>query len=472
MAAPDFLFWPIPQLAALLRARKLSPVELTRACLNQIAAHDQTIKAFLTVTADRALHQARQAESEIAARRYRGVLHGIPYAPKDMLATKGIRTTNGSRVTAEWVPDFESTVTARLERAGAILLGKLNLLEFAMGSGQQGLQGPARNPWAPDYSPSGSSSGSGAALAAAMAPLTIGTDSGGSIRGPAKSCGVVGLKPTLGRVSRYGVTTLSWTLDHVGPLARTVDGVAAALEVIAGADTLDPACSRRAVPPYAKSLSLPLNGLRLGVAREHFFVNVQPEVDAALDQALRKFSELGAQVSEVTIPNAALCSTASAVILGAESAAYHEQRLKQSAHLLEPLVRERLEAGSCYSAVDYLKALRLRAVLIEAVRQLFRRVDVLFLPAGNPAPKLDTEIVETDIPPNPPPAPRPDVFNLANMTGIPALIVPCGFTSGEPKLPIAMQLCGRAFDEATLFRVGHAYQVNTDWHQRRPEAML
>src|SRR5215470_15929835 len=239
MAAPEILYMPATELGPLLKARKLSPVEVVRAYLERIEAVNPKVNAFITVTGDRALAEARTAEKEIVAGRYRGPLHGVPYAPKDLLATKGIRTTNGSKVTSDWIPDYESTVTARLNQAGAILIGKLNLLEFAMGSGQKGLVGPARNPWDLTYSPSGSSSGSGAAVAAGMVPLAIGSDTGGSIRGPAKSCGIVGLKPTYGRVSRFGVTTLSWTLDHVGPMAKTVADVAAMLQVIAGADPRD-----------------------------------------------------------------------------------------------------------------------------------------------------------------------------------------------------------------------------------------
>ncbi len=248
MIPSEIIFKSATELAPLIKARKLSPVELVQAFLDRIESVNPKVNAFITVTGEHALKEARKAEREIAAGRYRGPLHGIPYAAKDMLATKGIRTTNGSKVTSNWIPNYESTVTGRLNDAGAILIGKLNLLEFAMGSGQKGLVGPARNPWDLTYSPSGSSSGSGAALAAGMVPLTIGSDSGGSIRGPAKSCGIVGLKPTYGRVSLFGVTTLSWTLDHVGPMARTVSDVACMLQVMAGADPQDDTAAVTPVP--------------------------------------------------------------------------------------------------------------------------------------------------------------------------------------------------------------------------------
>lgn len=466
--AGDLCWQPVSELAPLLKARKLSPLELVRACLQQTERLHPKVNAFLTITAEQAVDQARVAEREIGKGRYRGPLHGIPYAVKDLIATKGIRTTNGSKVTAGWIPEYESTVTARLNAAGAILLGKLNLLEFAMGSGQKGLQGPARNPWDLAYSPSGSSSGSGAALAAGMVPLTIGSDTGGSIRGPAKSCGVVGLKPTYGRVSLHGVTTLSWTLDHVGPMGRSVADVAQLLQVMAGFDQQDPYSAREAVPDYSKPLRAPVHGLRVGVARSYFFDKVHADTMAALEQAMRTLRELGVVLVDVEIARAPLFSTPSAVILASESAAFHRRRLQEHGELLDPLVRERLEAGATHTAVDYIHALRLRTVLLREIARVFENVDVLLLPAGNAAPRLEEEIVGTDLPPDPPPAPRPDTFNLANVTGIPSLVLPCGFTPSSPRLPLGIQFCGRHFEEATLLRLGHAYQLVTDWHKRKP----
>ena len=468
MAASEILFRPVAELAPLLKARKLSPVELVRAFLDRIEAVNPKVNAFLTVTGEQALEQARKAEKEIASGRYRGPLHGVPYAPKDLLATKGIRTTNGSKVTSDWIPDHESTVTARLNQAGAILIGKLNLLEFAMGSGQKGLAGPARNPWDLAYSPSGSSSGSGAAVAAGMVPLAIGSDTGGSIRNPAKSCGIVGLKPTYGRVSRFGCTSLSWTLDHVGPMAKTVADVARLLQVMAGPDPRDRTAAATPVPDYTKALTGHVKGLRLGVPVEYFFNNVHPETEAALRRAISLLQQLGAVLVDVKVRHASRCGAASTIILHSEAVTYHGKRLKEHGDLLQPLVRERLEAATFYSAVDYIKALRLRTVLMEEMRRVFQTCDVLMLPAGNAAPKLDAEIVGTDVPPDPPLPPRPDSYNIANVTGIPAIVLPCGFTAGPPSLPLGIQFCAKPFDEATLFRIGHAYQAATDWHKRRP----
>jgi aspartyl-tRNA(Asn)/glutamyl-tRNA(Gln) amidotransferase subunit A len=301
-----------------------------------------------------------------------------------------------------------------------------------------------------------------------LVPITIGSDSGGSIRGPAKSCGVVGLKPTYGRVSRYGVTTLSWTLDHVGPMARTVADVATMLQVIAGPDPLDDTASRAAVPDYAKAMRAAVKGLRLGVPTGYFFEKVDAEVDAALRKAIAVLRGLGVEIVEARVPNPSMYSAASAVILGSESAAFHQKRLRDHADRMDPLVRERLEASSQYSAVDYIKALRVRTALTAQARQLFQTCDALVLPAGNPAPRIEDEIVGTDIPPTPPPPPRPDVSNFANVSGVPSIVLPCGFTAGPPPLPIGIQFCAAHFNESALFRIGHAYQGATDWHTRTP----
>jgi aspartyl-tRNA(Asn)/glutamyl-tRNA(Gln) amidotransferase subunit A len=302
-----------------------------------------------------------------------------------------------------------------------------------------------------------------------MVPLTLGSDTGGSIRGPAKSCGVVGLKPTYGRISRFGVTTLSWTLDHVGPLARTVADVALMLEAIAGADERDPTASATPVPVYSKMLNGDIKGLRLGVPVEYFFDRVHPDTEAALRRAIALLKDEGVILVDIRIPSASMCGPVSSMILNSESAAYHEKRLKDHADQLDPLVRERLEAGSLNSALDYIKALRVRTVLMEEMDRVFQSCDVLMLPAGNPAPLLEHEIVNTDLPRNPPLPPRPDVANLANITGIPALALPCGFTPRPPILPLGIQFCANHFQEPTLLRLGHAYQTKTDWHQATPK---
>jgi len=471
MASSDLVSKPAHELAALIKSRQISPVELAKAYLDRIAMLNPGVNAFITVTADLALKQAREAEKQIGAGKYLGPLHGIPYAPKDILATKGIRTTNGSKVTADWVPAYESTITARLNRAGAIMIGKLNLLEFAMGSGVDSGFGPARNPWALEYSPSGSSSGSGAALIADMVPLSIGTDTGGSIRGPAANCGIVGLKQTYGRVSRYGVTTLSWTLDHAGPMTRSVADAAAMLQAIAGADPKDPTAAKRPVPSYAQSMTGNVKGLRIGVPTNYFFERDRPEIETAVRTAISMLGKMGAAIVDVEVPHAKYAGSAGWIVAMAEAACFHEKRLREKPELFDPLVRERLDAAKFYPATDYIKALRVRTILMNEMRQVFAKCDVMAVPGSNMLPaKLETpEIAATDVKPGSTPTPyRPGNTFIGNMTGLPCLVIPCGFSTGTPAFPITIMFYGKPFDEATLFRVSHAYESATDWHKRRP----
>jgi aspartyl-tRNA(Asn)/glutamyl-tRNA(Gln) amidotransferase subunit A len=468
VADSEIIFKPASELAALLKTRQLSPVDVVRAYLDRIDSVNDRVQAVLTIARDQALAQAQQAEREIAAGRYRGPLHGLPYAPKDLLATKGIRTTNGSKVTADWVPDYESTVTARLNEAGAILIGKLQLVEFAMGSHLGAPFGITRNPWDLAYSPSGSSSGPGAAVAARMTPLAIGTDTGGSIRKPANSCGIVGLKPTYGRVSRFGITTLSWTLDNAGPMTQTVTDNALLLAAIAGADPQDPTAANEPVPDYTKSLTGDVKGLRIGVPTNYFFEGFEPETLAAVHTALGVLKNLGAELLDVTIPNSDLVGPASSIIRLSEAASYHEKHMRDHADLFGPLVRESLEAATFYSAVDYVKAMRVRTLVVEGIRSVFEQCDVIAVPAWNAAPKLEPPPPTPDADSKPAATPLPDTFNLGNMAGIPAIVLPCGFTAGPPVLPIGIQFYAKAFDEPTLFRVSHAYESATDWHTRRP----
>ena len=472
MSAPDDLvFLPVAAQATLLRTRQVSPVELTEAYLARITALDPTVNAFITVTADRARTEARAAEQAIMRGDYRGPLHGIPYAPKDILATRGVRTTNGSKVTANLVPDSESTITERLNAAGAVLLGKLNLLEFAMGSGVVSGFGPSRNPWDLARTPSGSSSGSGAALAAHMVPLSIGTDTGGSIRGPASFCGVVGLKQTYGRVSRYGVTTLAWTLDHAGPMTRTVADAALMLEVIAGADPRDPTCTADPVPSYTGQLTRELRGVRVGVPRRHFAEEAHADVERAYRAALATLRDLGATLVDVDVPHAPYATAAGWVVAMAEAAQFHERRLAETPELFDPIVRERLDAARFYPATDYIKAMRIRTLLMDEMAAVFRACDVMVVPANTSLPGLiDTpEVAATDVKPGSTPTPfRGGNTFLGNMTGLPALVLPCGFSTGPPRLPIGLQVYGRAFDEALVLRVGHAYEQATTWHLQKP----
>ena len=472
MSTSDLVFKPGTELAALIKSKKLSPVELTTAFLDRSEALNPKTNAYITITRDHALARAREAETEIMKGKYKGVLHGIPYAPKDILATKGIRTTNGSKQTGERVPDYESTVTQRLNAAGAVMLGKLNLLEYAMGSGVLSGFGPARNPWDLNYSPGGSSSGTGVAVAAYMTPLGVGTDTGGSIRVPAYCCGIVGLKPTYGRVSRQGVTTLAWSLDHAGPMTRTVADCAHMLQVMAGADANDTSCSSEPVPDYSKLLHGGVKGLRIGVPSNYFFEGITPETAKVFHTAVAKLKELGASVVDVAVPHAELSAGAMWIIAMAEGAAFHETRLRKSPELFDPIIRERLEAAKFFPATEYIKAQRCRTLLMEGMRQVFEKCDVLAVPAANPTGPLDFgPTAGSDVK-----GPRRPVGTLAvggstaigDLTGNPAIVIPAGFTEGKPTLPICIQFYGKNFDEATLLRVSQAYESATDWHKRRP----
>ena len=471
MPNTDLVFQPAHQLAAQIKSKKLSPVEVTKAFLDRAEALNPRTNAFITITREHAERRAKQAEDEIMRGHYKGPLHGIPYAPKDICATKGIRTTNGSKVTADWVPDYESTVTERMNAAGAVLIGKVNLLEFAMGSGVVSGFGPARNPWDLAYAPAGSSSGSGVALAAYMTPLSIGTDTGGSIRGPANNCGIVGLKQTYGRVSRYGVSTLAWTLDHAGPMTKTVRDAANILQVIAGPDPKDATAAHEPVPDFSKSLTGNVKGLRIGVPKNFFFDRVNPESGAAIKACLAKLTDMGAVIVDVEVKYAEYAGDALWIIAMAEGAAFHEKRMREKPELFDPVVRERMEAAKFYPATDYIKSQRIRTLLMQSMNEVFAKCDVMAVPSGNPASKLEPpEIAKSDVKPDyrPSTASRGGTTSIGDMTGMPAIVIPVGFTTTSPTLPLAIQFYAKSFDESSLFRVAHAYESATDWHKRRP----
>jgi aspartyl-tRNA(Asn)/glutamyl-tRNA(Gln) amidotransferase subunit A len=469
MANSEIVFMPAPELSAKIQKRELTSVQVTTAFLHQIDALNPQVNAFITVDHEQAMARAKKADGEIAAGRYRGPLHGMPYAPKDILATKGIRTTNGSKVTPDWVPDFDCTIVSRLDAAGGVMLGKTNLLEFAMGSGVRSGFGPARNPWDTAYSPAGSSSGSGVALAAYMTPLSVGTDTGGSIRGPANNCGIVGMKQTYGRVSRYGVTNLSWSLDHAGPMTKSVTANAEMLKVMAGYDPKDTTSSTLPVPDYTTALMGNVKGVRIGVPSNYFFDGVNPESAKAVHAAVKTLEGMGATVVEVQVPHAELAGAAMWIIGMADGAAFHEKRLKETPELFDPVVLERLLAAKFYPATEYVKSMRVRTILMDEMAAVFSKCDVMAVPSGNPAAKLDSpEIAASDVKPGSTGGPRKGSTNIGDLTGMPGIVIPCGFTEDTPTLPLAIQFYGKPFNEAMLYRVCHAYESATDWHKRRP----
>jgi len=455
----EIAYATIAELGARYRKRDLSPVEVTQALLARIDKLDPILHAFVTLTADRALADARAAEDALRKGDSRPLL-GIPVAHKDIYLTRGIRTTGGSALLADWIPEEDSTCVARWRDAGTVLLGKLITHEFAFGLQMPGHRFPAaRNPWNLDHIPGGSSSGSGAALAAGLVVGATGSDTGGSIRGPAAFCGIVGLKPTYGRASRAGVLSLSWTLDHTGPMARTVQDCAYLLQGFAGHDPADPASSRAPVHDYVAPLGRDVGGVKIGVPRNYFFDGVDPEVGRAFEDALGTLRELGAEVRDVQIPSMA-GAPSFLLILMAEAFAYHERDLREHPELYGEVLRERILTGALVTASEYMQAQRIRAEICRETAEVMKSVDVLATPTAvkpatpfSQAQNPDFGFPRSNMPP----------FNL---TGSPTLALPCGFSSSG--LPLSFQLSGRAFEEGMVLRVGHAYEQATAWHTRRP----
>lgn len=459
---PDPAHLTIGQAADLLRRRDVSPVELTEACLERIGRLDARLNAFITVTAEAALAAARAAEREIARGDYRGPLHGVPLALKDLFDVAGVRTTAASKILAGNVPGEDSAAAARLKDAGAILLGKLNMHEFAFGAtGVNPHYGPCRNPWDTGRITGGSSSGSGAAVAAGECLASLGTDTGGSIRIPASLCGVVGLKPTFGRVSRRGIIPLSWSLDHVGPLTRTAEDAAIVLQAIAGHDPGDPSSATDPVPDYTSALRDGASGIRIGIPRKFFFENLDTEIEAAVRKAISVLQSAGATAEELDLPHVEEIPAAVAAIMLPEALAYHHRWMEERPEDYGDDVRHRLELASRYSAVTYVQAQRLRETAREEWRRgVFNQVDIIATPTtAIPAPPIEDGGLQTTL----------NLIRLTNpfnFLGLPAVSVPCGFTASG--LPIGLQLAGRWWDEATVLRAAHAYQQVTEWAQRRP----
>ena len=455
----------IHEAGRLIASRQLSPVELTRAFLDRIETVDTALKSYVTVLPDAALEQARVAEAEVMRGRYRGRLHGIPVAFKDLFDTKGVRTTAQSRVMEHRVPETDATAVLRLREAGTVLLGKLAMGEFALGGMKNGLFGEARNPWNVDYATGGSSSGSGAAVAAGLCMGSLGSDSGGSIRGPASLCGIVGLKPTYGRVSRYGVIPLSWSLDHCGPMTWTVEDAAIMLQAIAGHDPKDPASSEEPVPDYPDLLEEDVRGLTIGVPRHYFFdssAGVEPETREAVNTALTQLEGLGARLEEVHIPTLEHAVTANTIMMLSEGFAYHRANLIAQPEAFGDTVRNRLYLGSLFSASDYLQAQRVRSKLRREFASTFRQVDVIAGPTkGKPAAPSSGEGADSIGVMG-----RPSFTSPFDQTGLPAISVPCGFN--QAGLPIGLQIAGKPFDEVTVLRVAYTYQQHARWSERRP----
>jgi len=456
----ELLSFDVATLAENFRRKMLSPVEVTDAYLAQIERLEPKLRCYITVTADLARASAKQAETEIASGNWRGPFHGIPVGLKDLCSTKGIRTTGGSKILADSVPDFDCTVWARLAEAGAVLLGKLNLHEFAAGATNTNQHwGVCRNPYNTDRIPGGSSGGSGAAIVSRMAAATIGTDTGGSIRIPAAFCGCVGMKQTYSRVSRYGVLPLSDSLDHAGPITRSVRDAALMLQVIAGHDPNDATSSHEPVPDYASVCGREVKGMRLGVVRE-LTVGLSSEVASSFNGALAKLSEIGAEVTEVSIPVIEHIAGISSTITFVEAAEYHQSWLRTRPGDYGIDVRRALEAGMLTPGPLYVRAQRARSVMLAQALTALERCDALVAPTtAIPAPVIDVGARAK--------LPTGEAVDMVaailrftapfNVTGQPALALPTGLSADG--LPLSMQIIGRPFDESGVFQIASAYEA-------------
>jgi aspartyl-tRNA(Asn)/glutamyl-tRNA(Gln) amidotransferase subunit A len=456
--------------AELIRTKQASPVELVQAYLHRIERLDPRLRAYITVTREAALAAARRAEDAVVHGAPLGPLHGVTFAVKDQFATRGVRTTAGSRILADDVPDHDATVVARLAAAGGILLGKLNLTEFALGGTIDFPFGQPRNPWNTEHDTGGSSAGSGAAVAAALCAVSLGEDTGGSVRTPASWCGVAGHRPTWGLVSRHGSIPLAWSLDAAGPIARTVEDCALVLGVIAGHDPLDPLTTRRPLPDYRAALDGGVHGLRVGVIRELTSgAETDAEVRGAVLAAVAVLARLGAVVDEVSLPLLPSAGAAFMAICDSEGAARHLGWLRTRPGDYDRGTRRRLLAAALIPAALVQKAQQARALIRTQVLDALARFDVLLAPTSHrPAPAIAafTAPITSAAEAAARFFTRRSFTTPAALAGTPALAVPCGFSASG--LPLSLQVIGRRFEDATVLRVGHAYQRATDWHRRRP----
>ena len=460
----------IAEQAGLIRSRAISPVELTRAYLDRIDHLGNRLGAYVTVLFDRAIEEATEAERAIAAGDYTGPLHGIPVALKDIIHMRGVATTAGSRMLSGSVSEEDSTIVRRLSSAGAVILGKANLSEFAMGGTVDHPFGTPRNPWDLDRTPGASSSGSGVAVAAGLCSAALGSDTGGSVRGPAFFCGITGIRPTYGRVTRQGVVPMSWSMDTVGPMTRTVEDCAIVLWAIAGHDTGDPSTGRAEVPDYLESIEDGVRGLRIGVPREMIdFEGLDSEVGDAVTKAVGVLEELGASSAEVSLPSVPGSGGAFVAVADTEAAAFHSRWLRSRGDDYDWNTRTRLEAAFLVPASVYITGQRARTAVRRELLEALDHFDVLVTPSSN-APAQSVESAtgrpggnyqgRQDMA-------RRRLTSPASLAGLPALSVPCGFS--ESGLPIGLQIIGKPFDEAMLFRVGRAYESVTGWHAIHPD---
>jgi aspartyl-tRNA(Asn)/glutamyl-tRNA(Gln) amidotransferase subunit A len=463
----DLTMLTLVDVSELIRHRKVSPVEVTTACLQRIERLNPSLNAFITVTRDTALARARLAEEDIQRGRWRGPLHGIPIALKDLFDTVGVKTTAASAVFEHRVPERDAEVVRRLDAAGAVILGKTNMVEFAYGTNAAiSAYGPTRNPWNLERNPGGSSSGSAAAVAANLCYAALGSDTAGSVRVPAAFCGIVGLKPTYGLVSTRGAVPLSWTCDHVGPMARTVDDATVVLQAIAGYDAGDTNSIRATIPDYRAALHHPTSTFRLGVVRGFFFDDLDPEFQLAIDDALVALRGITAEVRDTALPSAAAQESVRAIVRGAEAFQYHAEWVKAAPelYLAETLVKVR--AGGEVTASDYIKARRDLAESRRAIEKTFESVDLLVTPTTAGPPHTLAELnadMQTSMRLGTAYARNTSPFNVY---GIPSISVPCGFTKSG--LPIGLQISGPPLADAKVLQLAAAYEHMSVDRRRTP----
>ena len=457
------------ELASLIKTREVSPVEATEAYLERIPKFDQHLNSYITVTADRAMADAQRAEQEIVSGRYKGPMHGIPTAVKDQINTKGILTTGGSTILKNFVPNEDATVMSKLDAAGAVLLGKLNMSEFAMGDAFEHPYGRPHNPWDLSRNPGTSSSGSGAATASFLCATSLGEDTGGSIRGPASFCGLVGIRPSWGRVSRYGVLGASWSMDQVGPISRTVSDCAITLAAIAGYDPNDNYTWDVPVPDYLAELSAGINGLKVGVITERVEGNsVDPEVSDLVVKAIAQLGELGASIQPIEIPLIAQSAAISTAVTYGDVSGVHKEGIENNLHDYDYNIQLRLLTGAILPAQAHQKAVRLRHMLRQQILKALEQVDVVVMPTSSiPASPIPEKAgVESKQAFQEMLGGRRSFTAPFNLASVPALSINCGFTSDD--LPVGFQIAGKAFDEAIVLRVAYAYEQATNWNTRRP----
>jgi aspartyl-tRNA(Asn)/glutamyl-tRNA(Gln) amidotransferase subunit A len=460
--ASDATWLSLSEASRLIRDKKVSPVELTQGCLQRIERLNPKLNAFITVTAESALAQAHAAETEIQRGHWRGPLHGVPIALKDLFDTAGVRTTAASELFKDRIPAQDGEIVRRLKDAGAVLLGKLNMHEFAYGGSTViSYYGPVHNPWSFDHEAGGSSSGSAVAMAAGLCYGSVGSDTGGSIRQPSAYCGTVGLKPTYGRVSTRGVIPLSWLYDHVGPMTRTVEDAAAMLQVLAGYDPDDANSADPPVPDYSAAFSQK-GPLRVGVPRAYFYEGLHADIESAMNAALKVIGKLASGVRDVEMP-----ASNDTTILRAEAYAYHADYVKKSPELYQPETLKRIRAGEDVTTATYIQARRQVDQYRHNIRKLFESVDLLVTPTTPVPPFTISELLA-------------DMDNLRtkevltlrntrpfNILGLPSISVPCGFTKSG--LPIGLQISGAPWAEAKVLRLAYSYEQQTEWHKKRPK---